>query len=167
MLITPNIIVLDRIKTDFEGLKIFSTDPILPDNGFGGQNWKDDFQMTIHMQEDTNVVRKIGNIFLTNIHRVYNSKDTVPSADDENTTDYFLGKKPVSKTSDSTVNLAEIVRNVDELMVLNDEAHHIHDERLAWFKSIEDISNKMKMKDKRTSSTFVCSKNSHCSHFNH
>ena len=148
LLITPNIIVLDRIKTDFEGLKIFSTDPILPDNGFGGQNWKDDFQMTIHMQEDTNVVRKIGNIFLTNIHRVYNSKDTVPSADDENTTDYFLGKKPVSKTSDSTVNLAEIVRNVDELMVLNDEAHHIHDERLAWFKSIEDISNKMKMKDK-------------------
>ena len=105
LLITPNIIVLDRIKTDFEGLKIFSTDPILPDNGFGGQNWKDDFQMTIHMQEDTNVVRKIGNIFLTNIHRVYNSKDTVPSADDENTTDYFLGKKPVSKTSDSTVNL--------------------------------------------------------------
>ncbi len=147
LLITPNIIVLDRIKTDFTGLKIFYDDPILPDNGFGGQNWKDDFQITIHMQDDINTVRKTGNIFLTNIHRVYNSKDNIPSFDDENTMDYFLGDKPVAKTSDSKVNIGEIVRDVDELMVLNDEAHHIHDERLAWFKSIEDISNRMKMKD--------------------
>lgn len=148
LLITPNIIVLDRIKTDFTGLKIFFEDPILPENGFGGQNWKDDFQITIHMQDDINTVRKTGNIFLTNIHRVYNTKDNIPSFDDENTMDYFLGDKPVAKTGDSKVNLGEIVRDIDELMVLNDEAHHIHDERLAWFKSIEDISNRMKMKDK-------------------
>ncbi len=151
LLITPNIIVLDRIKTDFEGLKIFFADPILPENGFGAQNWRDDFQMTIHMQDDTNSIRKTGNIFLTNIHRIYSSKDTIPSADDEDTTDYFLGEKPVTKTSDSKINLAEIVRDVDELVVLNDEAHHIHDERLAWFKSIEDINNKMKMKGKNLS----------------
>jgi type III restriction enzyme len=148
LLIAPNIIVLDRIKTDFTGLKIFYEDPILPDNGFSGQNWKDDFQITIHMQDDINTVRKTGNIFLTNIHRVYNTKDNIPSFEDENTMDYFLGDKPVAKTGDSKVNLGEIVRDIDELMVLNDEAHHIHDERLAWFKSIEDISNRMKMKDK-------------------
>ncbi len=148
LLITPNIIVLDRIKADFAGLKIFFEDPILPDNGFGGQNWKDDFQMTIHMQDDINTVHKTGNIFLTNIHRIYNSKDNIPGADDDNTMDYFLGDKPVAKTSDSKVDLGEIMRDIDELIVLNDEAHHIHDERLAWFKSIEDISNRMKMKDK-------------------
>ncbi len=148
LLITPNIIVLDRIKTDFEGLKIFSDDPILPDNGFGEQNWKEDFQINIHMQDNINTVRKTGNIFLTNIHRVYNSKDNVPSFGDEDTTDYFLGDKPVAKTSDSKVNLGEIIRDIDELVVLNDEAHHIHDERLAWFKVIENISNRMKMKEK-------------------
>ncbi len=148
LLITPNIIVLDRIKTDFEGLKIFFEDPILPENGFEGQNWKDDFQITLHLQDNINTVRKTGNIFLTNIHRVYNSKDSTPSFEDDNTMDYFLGDKPVAKTSDSKVNLGEIVRDIDELMILNDEAHHIHDERLAWFKSIEDISNRMKMKDK-------------------
>jgi len=147
LLITPNIIVLDRIKSDFAGLKIFWEDPILPDNGFAGQNWQDDFQMTIHMQDNVGTVSKTGNIFLTNIHRVYNSKDVVPSADDDDTMDYFLGERPVANTSDSKVNLGEIVRDIDELMVLNDEAHHIHDERLAWFKSIEDISNRMKMKD--------------------
>jgi type III restriction enzyme len=31
-------------------------------------------------------------------------------------------------------------------MVLNDEAHHIHDPRMAWFKSIEDIHNRLKQK---------------------
>ncbi|MFH1048136.1 MAG: DEAD/DEAH box helicase family protein [Patescibacteria group bacterium] len=148
LLITPNIIVLDRIKSDFEGLKIFFTDPVLPENGFEGQNWKDDFQMTLHLQDNINSARKTGNIFLTNIHRVYNSKDKIPNAEDENTMNYFLGDKPVANTNDSKVNIGEIARDLDELMILNDEAHHIHDEKLAWFKSIEDISNRMKMKDK-------------------
>ena len=39
-----------------------------------------------------------------------------------------------------------IVRDIDELMVLNDEAHHIHDSKLAWFKSIEDIHNRLLQK---------------------
>ena len=30
--------------------------------------------------------------------------------------------------------------------MLNDEAHHIHDPRMAWFKSIEDIHNRLKQK---------------------
>lgn len=146
LLITPNIIVLDRIRSDFEGLKIFYEDPILPPNGFSGQNWQDDFQLTLHIQDDANVVRKYGNIFLTNIHRVFDSRNKEASFDDTNTMDYFLGKKPTGATNESKVDLSEIVRDVDELVVLNDEAHHIHDERLAWFKSIEDIHNRMLQK---------------------
>ena len=45
------------------------------------------------------------------------------------------------KTNDSKVDLGEIIRDVDELMIINDEAHHVHDEKLAWFKSIEDITH--------------------------
>jgi type III restriction enzyme len=44
------------------------------------------------------------------------------------------------------VDLGMIVRDIDELVVLNDEAHHIHDPRMAWFKSIEDIHNRLKHK---------------------
>ena len=40
-----------------------------------------------------------------------------------------------------------IVRDIEELAVLNDEAHHIHDPRMAWFKSIEDIHNRLLQKD--------------------
>ena len=65
--------------------------PILPDNGYAGQNWQDDFQMTLHIQDEVSIVRKTGNLFLTNIHRVYAGNDTEPSFDDDNLEDYFLG----------------------------------------------------------------------------
>ncbi len=151
LVITPNIIVLDRIYRDFQGLRIFFEDPILPDNGYDGHNWRDDFQLRLHRQDDVRVTQPTGNIFLTNIHRVYTGNQSIPSADDEDTMDYFLGPKPTGKTTDSKVDLGMIVRDIDELMVLNDEAHHIHDERLAWSKSIQDIHNKLLQKDGRLS----------------
>lgn len=127
LLITPNIIVLDRIKTDFIGLKIFYNDPILPDNGYEGQSWQDDFQITLHLQDEIGIISDTGNIFLTNIHRVFESDINVASFDDEDTSNYFLGPKPVTKTNQSLVDLGKIVREVDELVVINDEAHHIPD----------------------------------------
>jgi type III restriction enzyme len=146
LVIAPNIIVLERLLNDFEGLKIFFHDPVLPENGYEGRNWKDDFQLTLHIQDNIGTVRKTGNIFLTNIHRVYENSNIEPAKEDENTMDYFLGRKPVGATNDSKVDLDQIVRDIDELVILNDEAHHIHDPRMAWFKSIEDIHNRLKMK---------------------
>ena len=141
LVIAPNIIVLDRIYHDFQGLRVFFEDPVLPDNGFEGRNWQDDFQLTLHLQDEVRVIHPTGNIFLTNIHRVYSADQTPPSPDDDNSMDYFLGKRPTGATTDSKVDLGVIVRDIDELMILNDEAHHIHDSKLAWFKSIEDIHN--------------------------
>lgn len=146
LLITPNVIVFERIKNDFEGLRIFFNDPVLPDNGYRGQNWQDDFQMTLHLQDELRNVSDTGNIFLTNIHRVFEGDVHEASFEDEDTSSYFLGHKPVTKTNDSNVDLGMIVRDIDELIVINDEAHHIHDEKLAWFKSIQDIDNRLKQK---------------------
>lgn len=146
LLITPNVIVFERIKNDFEGLKIFYQDPILPENGYRGQNWQDDFQVTLHLQDELRNISDTGNIFLTNIHRVFESDVKAPSANDEDSSAYFLGNKPVTKTNDSTVDLGMIVRDIDELIVINDEAHHIWDEKMAWAKSIQDIDNQLKQK---------------------
>jgi len=147
LVIAPNIIVLDRIYKDFQGLRIFlKDDPILPDNGVDGHNWRDDFQLTLHVQDEVRITRPTGNIFLTNIHRVYSGDDIPASPDDVDTMDYFLGKRPSGATTDTKVDLGMIVRDINELMVLNDEAHHIHDPRMAWFKSIEDIHNRLKQK---------------------
>src|SRR5665213_898469 len=154
LVIAPNIIVLDRLRADFDGLKIFFNDPVLPDNGFEGRNWRDDFQMTLHIQDDVRIVRKTGNFFLTNIHRVFLGDVLEPTLEDEDLRDYFLapfGPKPAGKTTDSKTDLGEIIRDVDELAIFNDEAHHIHDPRMAWFKSIQDIHNRMLQKDRRLS----------------
>ena len=105
LVIAPNIIVLDRIYRDFRGLHIFFADPVVPDNGYGGRNWQDDFQLTLHRQDEVRVSRPVGNIFLTNIHRVYSGNEIPPSPDDVNTMDYFLGKRPTGGTTDSKVDL--------------------------------------------------------------
>ncbi len=152
LVIAPNIIVLDRLRADFDGLRIFFNDPILPGNGHEGRNWRDDFQLTLHIQDDVRVVRETGNLFLTNIHRVFLGDVADPSLEDDDLRDYFLapfGPKPVGKTTDSQTDLGEIVREVEELAVFNDEAHHIHDPKMAWFKSIQDIHHKMLQKDRR------------------
>jgi type III restriction enzyme len=152
LIIAPNIIVLDRLRADFDGLRIFFNDPILPSNGHEGRNWRDDFQLTLHIQDDVRVVRDTGNLFLTNIHRVFLGDVADPSLEDDDLREYFLspfGPKPVGKTTDSKTDLGEIVREVEELAIFNDEAHHIHNPKMAWFKSIQDIHHKMLQKDRR------------------
>ena len=146
LVIAPNIIVLDRIRTDFDGLCIFFADPVLPDNGYMGKYWRDDFQLTLHIQDEVGVISDTGNIFLTNIHRVYDSSEVEASFEDEDTMDYFLGQRPVGKTNESRVDLGDIVRGIDELVIINDEAHHIHDDKLAWFSSIRDITYQLRQK---------------------
>ena len=153
LVIAPNIIVLDRLRADFDGLKIFFNDPILPPNGSEGRNWRDDFQLTLHIQDDVRVVRDTGNLFLTNIHRVFLGEVRDPSLEDDDLRDYFLadafGGKPSGKTTDSKTDLGEVIREIEELAVFNDEAHHIHDPRMAWFKNIQDIHHKMLQRDGR------------------
>ena len=153
LLIAPNIIVLDRLRTDFDGAKIFFEDPILPPNGYEGQNWAEDFQLTVHIQDEIGLVSETGNLFLSNIHRVYEG-DSAATFEDEDTTDYFLGKKPTGKTTDSQVDLSAIVRDVPDLVILNDEAHHVHDPGSAWFKSIEDIALRLRQKGSNLSAQF-------------
>lgn len=153
LLIAPNIIVLDRLRTDFDGSKIFFEDPILPPNGHEGRNWSEDFQLTVHIQDEIGLVSDTGNLFLTNIHRVYEG-DSAAAFEDDNTVDYFLGKKPKGKTTDSQVDLAVIVRDVPDLVIFNDEAHHVHDPGSAWFKSIEDIAMRLRQKGSNLSAQF-------------
>jgi type III restriction enzyme len=146
--------VLDRLRADFDGLRIFFNDPVLPDNGYEGRDWRDEFQVTLHLQDEVRALRPFGNLFLTNIHRVYLSDLHQPSLEDDDLKDYFLapfGPKPAGKTTDSRTDLGELIREIDELAVFNDEAHHVHDERMAWFKSIQDIHHRMLQKDRALS----------------
>lgn len=151
LIITPNIIVLDRILSDFDGLDIFFKDPLLPENGDYEHNWREDFQLNVHVQDNVHLTSKTGNIFITNVHRIYDSNHKEPSYDDEDTSNYFLGEKAIDE-KESHVDLGDIVRNnLDEMFILNDEAHHIHDKKLKWYEAIQDVHNNLVQKGKALS----------------
>ena len=153
LLIAPNIIVLDRLKDDFEALSIFRNDPVIPPNGYEGNNWNSDFQLSVHIQDEVGQVSTSGNLFLTNVHRIYEGSSP-PSFNDDNLTDYFLGSRPVGKTTDNRFDLEDVIKSLRDVVVLNDEAHHIHDPSLAWFKAIEDLSLRLRQKGSNLSAQF-------------
>ena len=135
LLIAPNIIVLDRLRADFDGLRIFFNDPVLPDNGHAGQQLAR--RLPDHAAHPGRRARRPADRqHLPDEHPPRVSSATCPSRRSTTTTcattsSRPFGPKPVGKTTDSKTDLGEIVREVDELAVFNDEAHHIHDNR-AW-----------------------------------
>jgi len=144
LLLAPNTIVLDRLKGDIEGLSIFNKDPVIPPNGYGGESWN--FYPKVHLQDNIGSLSKSGNIFLTNIQRFVTRGEKI---DENSSMDYFLGDKPVTKSTDNKILVRNIVNNIDDIVVFNDEAHHIHDKKLAWFKTIETINNSLVQKGKK------------------
>lgn len=150
LLIAPNIIVLDRLRVDFDGGRIFFTDPILPPNGYEGKDWTSDFQLTVHVQDEIGHVAPSGNLFLTNIHRVDEGGRAPPAWD---LREQFLGAKPVAKTTDRKVDLGVIVRSVPDLIVVNDEAHHVRLET-DWFRQIEGLDAGLRRRGSGLSAQF-------------
>ncbi len=150
LLIAPNIIVLDRLYRDFQDMQIFRTDGAIPGNGYEGCDWQNDFKMRLHKQDDVRGVQLPGNLYLTNIHRVYTTDTSLPTADDKNSRNYFLGNNVVD-IKKSGIHLLDIVRDTDELMVINDEAHHIHDSKMEWFRSIQGVHNSLVKNGKKLS----------------
>ena len=131
------------VYENFDGLCFWR--PFIPENGYADRDWKNDFQLTLHIQDELKPITESGNIFLTNIHRVFLNEESEQSFEDT-----FLGLKPKPDADTSKgLDLGKVLRSdkIKNLVVLNDEAHHIHDSALAWFKSIEDISNKLKLKN--------------------
>ena len=134
LLLAPNTIVLDRLKDDIEGLKIFNNDPIIPPNQYSGKNWN--FFPKVHIQDQIGSLSDEGNIFLTNVQRFsVRAKNT----NKNDMSDFFLGEKPSSTKNDNKILVRDIVKELDDLIILNDEAHHVHDSSLAWYKIIENI----------------------------
>ncbi len=145
LVIAPNTIVLDRLRADIDGLKIFSEDPVLPPEGYDGKSWI--FNPKIHIQDNVSSLSNTGNIFLTNIQRFVTRKEKI----DDTSIDYFLGEMPNLKNIESNKLVRNVVTNLDDIIILNDEAHHIHDSKLAWNKTIEKINNNLIQKGSKIS----------------
>jgi type III restriction enzyme len=132
VIIAPNLTVYERLKDDFEDCSIFYKDPLLP------EEWKSDFQVQVVLQEEPGGASSIGTIYLTNIHRLYKSKED-DSVIDAGATSIFGPQVKRAQALETGEAIRERVTAHPRLMVLNDEAHHLHDPDLAWNRAIDAL----------------------------
>ncbi|HTM38498.1 MAG TPA: DEAD/DEAH box helicase family protein [Terriglobales bacterium] len=125
LLIAPNVIVLERLKGDFANGKIFRDDPIRP------REFEIFWDFDCVMRGDGERAHSEGVLFLTNIQQFYDRPDR--SEDEEpDVMTAMLGPKPPAQKSEQAGFAERIARRAGRLLVINDEAHHTHDEGSEW-----------------------------------
>ncbi len=131
LVIAPNVIVYERLRTDFEGGRIFRTDPVIPPSM--RLFW--DFECV--MRGEGERASADGVLYLTNIQQLY-ERDEKESDEPEELL-AVLGPPP-SASLDGGRGLADrIAEREGTLLVVNDEAHHTHDEENEWNKVIRGL----------------------------
>ena len=135
LVIAPNVIVFERLRSDFEGGRIFTLDPLIP------KELKISWEFDCVMRGDAERAPAEGMLFLTNIHQLYDKTDRKKSSDDEPDimTD-VLGLKPKDDIHNDLLDFTTMLsKRTGQLLVLNDEAHHTHDEESEWNKTIRTL----------------------------
>jgi type III restriction enzyme len=127
LLVAPNVIVYQRLEKDFSANRIFYELPLIP------PEWRGKFGQRVIVRGEGTEPDPSGNLFLTNIHQLYESRDAQWTP--QNAVEALLGRKP-DKAIASERTMLERVKSLKHLIVLNDEAHHVHDEDLQWSQSL-------------------------------
>lgn len=138
LVVAPNVIVFERLRQDFEGGRVFHGLPIIP------PEWKPEWQLNVILRGESSNPRTSGNLFVTNIQQIYDRDE----ADDEpiNPVAALLGPAPKGDIHSSEPML-ERIKKVSNLMVLNDEAHHVHDDKLKWNESLLMLDENLRSRD--------------------
>ncbi len=137
LLVAPNIIVYERLQSDFEGGKIFKVFPMIP------PELEMFFDFSVYTRGQSERASSEGALYLTNIQQLYTPRQAA-TADDNDPISALMGALP-AQTGDGEARSFKnrIVERAHEngspLLVLNDEAHHTHDEKLGWHEVIREL----------------------------
>ncbi len=140
LVIAPNLIVFERLKTDFGDAATFRRDPLIP------REWAHDFDLDVLLQDDAAPVTSRGVLYLTNVQRLYEPPTTGRRGKAApNPVEAMLGPR-VNRDVDasSAEELFDRIAIRGRLMVVNDEAHHVHDEKLKWNQTIERLEDELR-----------------------
>jgi type III restriction enzyme len=135
LIVAPNVIVYERLKEDFKNGEIFRRLPIIP------SEWQSAWRLQVILRSDPTQPKASGNLFLTNIHQIYAERET--NEPPINPIQTLLGEAPKGIISAPTP-LLDRIRSVSRLMVLNDEAHHVHDDELRWNTTLLSLDDHLK-----------------------
>jgi type III restriction enzyme len=137
LIIAPNVIVFERLRLDFEGADIFNADPIIPD----ALRIYWDFQC--YMRDASERASSLGALYLANVDQFYARQQSKANEPDIMTE--VLGPKPPAENLTFVGFDKRIVTRGGPIVVLNDEAHHTHDEESEWSKLVRrlhaDVTN--------------------------
>ena len=132
-LIAPNVIVYQRLLEDFRGGGIFRRDPLVP------PEWKADWQFTVVTRDDPVRSSTPGTLYLTNIHQLFDARGRRRAGAEPEALTAVLGGPRPSGTEGTGAGLRERMAAHDELLVLNDEGHHVHTPEMKWWEVIEGL----------------------------
>lgn len=139
LVIAPNLTVFERLKEDFGDGRVFDKDPLIP------PAWKGDWNLSVVLQDKASGAATGGTLYLTNIHRLFdNSKRRTREAET-----YGWAGPPVSRATalDTSEALRSRVTSHPNLMVINDEAHHVWDPDSAWNEVLFTLNESMKQRN--------------------
>jgi type III restriction enzyme len=131
LLVAPNVIVFERLRVDFEGGRIFQADPVIPDEL--RVFW--DFQC--YMRGESEQASSLGALYLTNVQQFYARTNNESEEPDAMTA--VLGPKPPAQKLEVEDFDKRIAARGGPMVVLNDEAHHTHDEESEWNGTIRNL----------------------------
>lgn len=117
LVIAPNLIVYERLRTDFEHGRIFVDDPVVP------PEWRAELDLQVSLRDAPLPVGAVGTLVLTNVQALYERPPPEPA----NPLDAILGRRPPAKGSAVEPVLTRLARR-GPLVVINDEAHHLHEQ---------------------------------------
>ncbi len=131
LLVAPNVIVYERLAKDFANGKVFEEFPFVP------TAWKSKWKLNIKLRGDESPLAAENNLIVNNIHQLYESR--AKEFNPNTIIEAILGRKPNADPGKSPQTLLERIKELDNLLVMNDEAHHVHDDELKWNESLLSI----------------------------
>ncbi len=132
LLLAPNVIVHERLRTDFASGRIFEADPVVP------RDLRMLWDFDCVLRGDGAKAHAEGTLFVTNIQQFYErgqeaSTEPGPMA-------AVLGPRSMSASKLEVADFRErIGLRSGPLMVLNDEAHHTHAEDGEWTRVVRTL----------------------------
>jgi len=137
-LIAPNVIVYQRLLEDFRGGAIFRRDPLLP------PEWRADWQFTVVTRDDPAPASTPGVLYLTNVQQLYDARGSRKAAKEPEAMTAVLGGPRPGALGGAGAGLRERMANHGELLVLNDEGHHLHTDELKWAQLIDRMDGELR-----------------------
>lgn len=135
LLIAPNVIVYERLASDFASGKIFRTDPVVPDA------LRTYWDVDVYLRGEPERAGSLGALYVANIQQLYDREDDAPAP--VNPVAALLGALPPSQLGNAEPFAERIAQRGGPCLVLNDEAHHTHDEDSTWNETIRMLHTRL------------------------